>query len=71
MSEPATRIVDTLPADLADLVAVCGRLPPARLVEALREDQVRRWRAGQRVVAESYLGAFPALAITGTIAPAG
>src|SRR5262249_31047533 len=34
----------------------------ARLVEALREDQARRWRAGQRLLAEAYLGAFPALA---------
>jgi hypothetical protein len=33
-----------------------------RLVEALRADQARRWRAGQRLLAEAYLEAFPVLA---------
>jgi tetratricopeptide (TPR) repeat protein/WD40 repeat protein/tRNA A-37 threonylcarbamoyl transferase component Bud32 len=37
-------------------------LPLHRLVEELRADQARRWRAGQRLLAEAYLGAFPQLA---------
>src|SRR5262249_38223533 len=40
----------------------CGALPLTRLVEALREDQARRWRSGHGLPAEAYLGAFPALA---------
>jgi hypothetical protein len=48
--------------DLAELVRRCGALPLPRLVEALREDQAQRWRAGQRPRAEAYLEAFPALA---------
>ncbi|MBV9546919.1 MAG: hypothetical protein JOY61_21335, partial [Chloroflexi bacterium] len=28
----------------------------------MRADQVRRWRAGERTLAEAYLEAFPALA---------
>jgi serine/threonine protein kinase len=62
MTEPATRTLDSRPADLADLVAACGPLPLPRLVEALRADQARRWRAGERLPAEAYLAAFPALA---------
>jgi hypothetical protein len=57
MPEPSA-----LPGDLTDLVARCGGLPLPRLVEALREDQTKRWRAGQRLWAEAYLEAFPALA---------
>jgi serine/threonine-protein kinase len=49
------------PADLGELVVRCGALALARLVEALREDQARRWRAGQRLAAEAYQDAFPAL----------
>jgi serine/threonine-protein kinase len=52
----------TLAADRADLVAHCGDLPLPRLVEVLRADQARCWRAGQRLPAEAYLAAFPALA---------
>jgi tetratricopeptide (TPR) repeat protein len=37
-------------------------LPLPRLLEALRADQARRWRAGQRLLAEAYLDAFPQLA---------
>jgi hypothetical protein len=62
MTDPPTRTPDALPADWADLVAACGHLPPARLVEELRADQARRWRAGQRLPAEAYLAAFPTLA---------
>jgi hypothetical protein len=50
-----------LDAELADLIARCRALPLPRLVEALREDQVLRWRAGRGLPAETYLGAFPAL----------
>jgi tetratricopeptide (TPR) repeat protein len=62
MSEPSVAPRNTLPADLADLALRCGMLPLPRLVEALREDQARRWRAGERPFAEAYLAAFPALA---------
>jgi hypothetical protein len=60
MPEPA--VPPTLPAELNDLVPRCRALPLARLVEVLRDDQARRWRAGRGVRAEAYLGAFPALA---------
>src|SRR5262245_11443846 len=50
------------PRPFADLPPRLAGLPPAALVQALRADQVRRWRAGQRVRAEDYLAAFPALA---------
>ncbi len=46
----------------ADVVASCRSLPLPRLVEALREDQALRWRSGQGLPAETYIGAFPALA---------
>jgi eukaryotic-like serine/threonine-protein kinase len=46
----------------ADVVASCRSLPLPRLVEALREDQAQRWRSGRRLPAETYIGAFPALA---------
>jgi WD40 repeat protein len=62
MPEPSAPPPATLPADLADLVARCRDLPLPRLVEALRADQARRWRAGQRLLAEAYLDAFPQLA---------
>src|SRR6516162_8713803 len=62
MSEPSVAPRNTLPADLADLALRCGMLPLPRLVEALRADQARRWRAGERPWAEAYLAAFPALA---------
>jgi serine/threonine-protein kinase len=52
----------TFPADLSDLAIGCRGLPLPRLVEALREDQARRWRAGRPLTAEAYLGCFPALA---------
>jgi tetratricopeptide (TPR) repeat protein len=61
MPEPLP-LPDTLPADMAGVVAACGALPLPRLVEALREDQARRWRAGRRLSAEAYLDAFPAVA---------
>jgi hypothetical protein len=62
MAEPSAPPPDTLCADLAELMARCRELPLPRLVEALREDQARRWRAGQRLLAEAYLETFPGLA---------
>jgi hypothetical protein len=62
MIEPSVPAPNTLATDPADVVARCRELPLPRLVEALREDQARRWRAGQRLLAEAYLSAFPALA---------
>jgi WD40 repeat protein len=47
---------------LADLVARCQGFAPPHLVEVLRADQARRWRAGRPLSAEAYLNAFPALA---------
>jgi tRNA A-37 threonylcarbamoyl transferase component Bud32 len=51
-----------LPRDLGELSARCRGMPLPRLVEALRADQARSWRAGQRLLAEAYLEAFPDLA---------
>jgi hypothetical protein len=59
MSDPSP---GALAPGLGELVARCRSLPLPQLVEALREDQARRWRAGQRLLAEAYLDAFPALA---------
>ena len=61
MTETPTPTPTELPAELGSLAARFGGLPLPRLVEALREDQARRWRAGRRLPAEAYLGAFPAL----------
>jgi hypothetical protein len=58
-STPAPAAVSTAPP----LANRCRDLPQPRLVEALRGDQVHRWRAGQRVLAEAYLEAFPAVAV--------
>ena len=52
----------TLPTDLTDLLAAGRALPLVQLVEALRADQTRRWPSGERLPAETYLDAFPALA---------
>src|SRR5271169_6742460 len=46
----------------ADVIASCRSLPLPRLVEALRADQALRWRSGHGLPAETYIGAFPALA---------
>jgi hypothetical protein len=62
MPEPPGPAPDAPPADLGELIARCRTLPLLRLVEALRADQARRWRSGQRLRAEAYLEAFPALA---------
>ncbi len=62
MPEAPVPSPNTLPADLGELVAHCRKIPLPQLVEALRADQVQRWRAGQRLLAEAYLAAFPGLA---------
>jgi WD40 repeat protein len=62
MSNSPLTPADALPGDLGELIARCRELPLPPLVDALRADQARRWRAGQRLWAETYLGAFPALA---------
>jgi WD40 repeat protein/tRNA A-37 threonylcarbamoyl transferase component Bud32 len=61
MPESSSFAPPTLPADLADLVVHCRGQPLPRLVEELRADQARRWRDGQRLLAEAYLSALPAL----------
>src|SRR5262245_11294780 len=48
------------PALGAFLTAV-GDLAPGQLVEVVRADQRQRWQAGERVPAEAYLQAYPAL----------
>jgi serine/threonine-protein kinase len=62
MPESPSTPTEAFRLDLGDLEARCQRLPLPRLVEALREDQARRWRSGQGLPAETYLSAFPALA---------
>src|SRR5206468_2753346 len=47
--------------DLAAFLAGAGTLPAGELVAVLRVDQEARWRAGERVGAEHYLDAHPAL----------
>ncbi len=61
MPERPDSSTNTLPSDLGEQLARCAGLPLPALVQALRADQVRRWRAGQRLPAETYLEAFPAL----------
>jgi tetratricopeptide (TPR) repeat protein len=39
-----------------------GELSPEQLAAVLRVDQRERWHAGERIPAEHYLGAYPALA---------
>jgi serine/threonine-protein kinase len=46
---------------VADFLAEAGVRDPARIVTVLRVDQWERWRRGERVPAESYLDAFPAV----------
>jgi hypothetical protein len=47
--------------DVHQLVAAAGDLPPSELAAILAVDQRERWRAGERVAAEAYLRAYPAL----------
>jgi serine/threonine-protein kinase len=47
--------------DVDAFLAQAGPLPPAQVCALLRIDQRQRWRAGQRVAAESYLHRHPNL----------
>jgi serine/threonine-protein kinase len=47
--------------DVDAFLAQAGPLAVEQLAQVLRVDQRQRWRAGQRVLAEDYLGRFPAL----------
>ncbi|MGD9720147.1 MAG: serine/threonine-protein kinase [Pirellulales bacterium] len=51
--EQGTRI------SVEDFLSPFGRLSPAQLSEVLRLDQRRRWQAGERILAERYLGNYP------------
>jgi hypothetical protein len=44
-----------------DFLARADIRDPDRIVAVLRVDQWERWRLGQRVPAETYLDAFPAV----------
>jgi serine/threonine-protein kinase len=59
--DPSLSVPDPLTGDLAEVIGHCQGLPVERLVEALREDQARRWQAGQRVPAEDYLRQYPSV----------
>jgi len=47
--------------DVRDFVARSGELTPVDLANILRVDQRLRWKRGERVFAEEYFQAFPAL----------
>jgi serine/threonine protein kinase len=47
--------------DLAAFLAEAGQLTPDQLLAVVRLDQQQRWLAGERVGAEAYLNAHPAL----------
>ncbi len=61
---------DTLrrPSLLASDLAGSGTLSQQELVDKLCNDQVKRWRAGQRIPAESYLALHPSLQESGECA---
>lgn len=44
-----------------EFLAAAKSLSPAQLAGVLRLDQRRRWQAGERILAESYLGRYPAV----------
>jgi tetratricopeptide (TPR) repeat protein len=48
--------------ELAEFLAAAGPLGPLEVAAIIRVDQLQRWRIGQRLTAEHYLGAFPAVA---------
>jgi serine/threonine-protein kinase len=54
--------------DLAEFLAGAGPLGPLDLAAVLRVDQRQRWLLGQRLSAEHYLAAFPAVAADGEAA---
>ncbi|MFO0910862.1 MAG: protein kinase [Isosphaeraceae bacterium] len=47
--------------DLSAFAAAAAALEPAALLEAVRDDQRRRWQSGERVTARAYLDRFPSL----------
>ena len=47
--------------DVRAFLGRAGELSPAQLVAVLRVDQQERWKAGERVPAETYLSAHPEL----------
>jgi serine/threonine-protein kinase len=49
------------PAGLPELLAQVARLDRARRIDALRDDQRRRWERGERLPAEAYLRLAPSL----------
>jgi eukaryotic-like serine/threonine-protein kinase len=53
---------------MAPMLAGSATLSQQELVDRLCEDQVRRWRAGQRIPAESYLARNPSLQESGEFA---
>jgi tetratricopeptide (TPR) repeat protein len=55
-------------AESAAELAEFGAMNPADFLERLCNDQVRRWRAGQRVPAETYLALYPNVAEAGEAA---
>ena len=50
------------PSDLRERLARRDHISQEELVELLCCDQVKRWRAGERIPAEAYLSLHPALA---------
>ena len=44
---------------LPEFLSTEGELTPAQLATVLRLDQRHRWEAGERILAESYLGRYP------------
>jgi WD40 repeat protein len=50
------------PPALGPFLAAAGTLEPSQLVAVVRVDQRERWQTGERVLAEAYLHAYPALA---------
>jgi serine/threonine protein kinase len=65
-TDPAQRLADLWQQGqrpkLRDFLATAGDLSLSQLVGVLRVDQEQRWRAGERVSAESYLRLHPELA---------
>lgn len=61
--EPAERLLllweQGTPVTLPEFLSTAGELTPAQLASVLRLDQRRRWQAGERILAESYLQRYP------------
>jgi len=56
------------PSDLRERLARKDHISQEELVELLCCDQVKRWRAGERIPAEAYLSLHPSLASDGEAA---